>query len=225
MRSFLLLGLLFISINVYSEIIFVRTSAITEALSVTIVEPAIGNALVLAVGGNLAGGSVSTVSGGGVTWSKVIGTSINRLSEIWCGPASSGVGTTVTMTVSGTDTNQMTVSEWSGMDCTVVSSATAGSASNATITSGNAVVVDPGSMIYAVVRWGGGQTYVSGPSASFTSLGRIITRSDSGYLLPNAVGTYSTVWTVTLAVPWDIQIAEFRSTGMRSAMTNNPLVY
>jgi hypothetical protein len=78
--------------------------------------PASGNALIAVVGIN--GGTVSSISGSGASWSRAIASNVNRDIEIWYGLGASGSGgTAIQLTLSGADIvdAQVNVTEWSGL--------------------------------------------------------------------------------------------------------------
>jgi len=169
--------------------------------TVTIATPGAGNTLVLLTN-STNGATVSSVSGGGVTWEYVV-TSTNAAGdkvELWIGPNSSGSGTTITVTVSNTYARfDLSVTEWSGMPTTSVEDG--GSEADTTSpdittpsitpTAGQAVLLLAFANVYTT-------TVSAGPTGGFTA---IPTTGGSGFgdfayqIVESASGSYQAGWT------------------------------
>lgn len=111
------------------------------SLPITISAPAAGNALILICGQNSA--FVSSVSGGGVTWTLLKRSAFNfYAAEIWYGENSSGSGTTVTITLAGSTRCAALVAEFSGIKTTGSADASVVEA-NGNSTSASPGAIDP----------------------------------------------------------------------------------
>lgn len=137
-----------------------------------------GNTLIVAVNNYVGSGAViSSMSGCGATWSRVVQSAANgsQQAEIWKGTgATTGATVTVTMTSGtfyGADAN---LSEWSGVTSGVAagSTATFGTGSgNATNPVAPAVALTSGDAAYDFLAWQSSRTFTSTDSpAAFTAL-------------------------------------------------------
>ncbi len=144
---------------------------------------------------------VSTITGGGVTWTQAvdIGTG-NRRINIWYGLNSSGSGTAVTVTMAAKEYINVIIAEFDDdidTSGTIDDTGTA-SGGSTTIQSGTANTTVNDTLLVAAGVYNG--SYSSGPTGSFTILGpeETATRSDTsgGYRLVSATGSYSTTWAI-----------------------------
>lgn len=135
--------------------------------TLTISTPGAGNTLAI-WGGNIDGASISSISGGGVTWTRQA--TFNGI-ELWTGPNSSGSGTTITVTVSNTYARfNVNFTEWSGMPSTLTadggSNASTSNPSNTTpsVTPTGSPVLLLAGIITSTAGWS------AGPTGGFTNL-------------------------------------------------------
>ena len=138
--------------------------------------------------------------------------------DIWYGHNSSGSGTAITITFSGSIGLNPTanVSEWSGLlnqgpTSTNTNSNTSGSS---TMTTNSVTPTNPASLVIAVMGGSGSPTYSSGPTNGFT---RMTAPSGSAVVLEGAYqietssASYSTGMSWTSSPPWAAAIAAFDS--------------
>ena len=194
--------------------------------TITIATPGAGNTLFLALT-NVATFAATGVTGGGVTWSKVVSVTDavgGEICELWAGANSSGSGTTITVTYSSAymGASDATVVEVSGMPSTLTidpaSGATntgqSGTASTASITptAGNSLI------IFAVASTSAGTTTITNtPSGGFTALtlptGAFVSTGWGYSIVPSATGSYSTTFPATPSYAhWATVIAGFDGT-------------
>lgn len=180
--------------------------------NVTITTPSAGNSLIAIVNINDSGGSpnITGISGGGVTWSASDSILYHSLFsdtklQIWYGHNSSGSGTTVTVSVTGSvgHLTQVIVSEWSGLGNAAPESTNHNSGNSTTPTTNSAT---PSSAVSLVIGGFGfatsSTTYSSGPTNSFT---RMTPSTDAfnnwtvegAYQIESSSSSYSTGLTLT----------------------------
>jgi hypothetical protein len=210
---------------------FVQQNSITPAAGASSVAPTLssgvtaGDALILVIADEAGGGAtVSSVSGGGVTWTKAVATSsvTNGDAEIWYGLNSTGTtgSTAITVNLShNTNVQIADVSEWSGVS-TVGALDPSTNSNNGSSTSITAGPITP-SMNGELVISDGYTGYTGSldnpnpptPSAGFTALVENsglsgYYRGLGAYLVQGTAGSISTTWTVGSA-SWAAAIAAF----------------
>src|SRR5262249_1018005 len=131
--------------------------------------PSIGNALILSISNQT--GTVSSVSGGGVTWSKAAQSNSILDAEVWIGLNSDGTSSTVTVNFSGSTNAVANCSEWSGL---VTSSPVDLSANHSDsfvtgVASGSITTTAP-DLVIAVAAVGGLGAFTTGPDNGFTPM-------------------------------------------------------
>lgn len=176
--------------------------------TITISAPAAGSLLMLMIT-HYGSNSVTSVSGGGVTWTKVSNVTTSDsvyTAELWTGPNSSGSGTTITIVVSNTyDPYQTNFAEWSGLDTAPVAdpSPSTNTGTSAT-TSTSSVTPTAGKDVLLVACGVSTNDLANTPSGSFSALAASATalgglgngNSVFAYrLVTGASGSYSTSWT------------------------------
>ena len=184
----------------------------SSPVTCTISAPASGNTLCVMEGASQ-GSAITSVSGGGVTWVAVSSSTVKFDAEIWCGPNSSGSGTTITINWSVGGTLWANTSEWSGMPTSLTKDGTArnnGTTTNpiaTSITTTNAsdvmlaTVIDP-------------QTLSSGPTNSYTALNTAqANRVQHAYRIVSVTGAYSTDWTYGTSNDWETEHAALQGSG------------
>lgn len=166
--------------------------------------PTAGSTLVLMIK-NDAGQTVTSVSGGGVTWARhtTLTSSVPTKTEIWLGPNSSGSGTAITVVVSNTyQRYSASVSEWSGMPTTTT--ADGGSAADSANPSPTTPSVSPTGgtpvLLLAVAVGVSGRSLTAGPTGGFTALDvtggpPTADRSLAYQIVASASGSYQAGWT------------------------------
>lgn len=172
---------------------------------------AVGNLLVICIGND--SGFTSGVSGGGVTWVAGPQSGSHVPAEIWYGPNSTGVGTTITITLTNPSTNaSANVSEWKNMVTSSPldkSSGVTGISTTPTVTP-----ITPTGINYLVISASCSEEIKTLPTNNFISL----TSATANTL--NTVGSYniissglalSTGWTMSPSDGWDAVIASFKS--------------
>ncbi len=175
--------------------------------SFVITTPTAGDTLILGVAiGHAGNTSIASVTGGGVTWTRIAGTSVNRAAEVWCGQNATGVNSNVVVTQDLADREMwVNISEWSGMPKTGgcaesiyrLANTPSANPSTATITNKNA-----NDLIYAMVRTSGILTLNSATNSFINMSNNSYTAAATAYLLPNAIVSTSTAWTATSG-SWD----------------------
>lgn len=166
--------------------------------------------------------TVSSISGGGVTWALTgaSNTQANADDEIWHGLNSSGSGTTITITMSGTitvGTARATVVEFSSVGALDITGTTNNGVTSAITT---ATITPTSSLNEVIVASYKGNGFVSGPTNSFIALNTLNTSFQPAYILAASTsGSYSTSWTASTG-GWNSLIASF-SASRGAAATNN----
>ncbi len=167
------------------------------SLAVTISAPASTNSLYVVFGGGVTQ-SVTSITGGGVTWngSATIRSATNRDEEIWCGSLSSGSGTTVTINVSQNAASFATVVELAGTTCTAdkTGSATTASTTGASFSGGTVTsTTNSADAILAGMRYNGAN---SASISTFSALQQGTGAANyAAIYFPGATGTYTPTWT------------------------------
>jgi len=162
----------------------------------------------------------TSVTGGGVTWTLAGRSNTNALTEIWYGTNSTGVGTSITVNLTGTVnlTVRTTITEFSGVAFygALDKGGTGSNGAASPITTASLTPV--ARLNEVVVASYKGAAVSTGPTNSFTSLNTLNTSFQPVYLLvPNTSGSYSTGWTSS-AGPWDSEIATFKGATPSSDM-------
>jgi len=182
-----------------------------SSVGLTLSSVTAGDALVLVIADQSSNGAiVSSVSGGGVTWSKAAstGSTANGDAEIWYGLNSSGTSgsTTITVNLSQTTNVQIAdVSEYSGvatsaaLDKTTTNNAS-GTASNPAVSAGSITPVQTGELVISDAYLSNGTSTQPVPSNGFTSLTQSAGLSGNykgygAYLIDGSASTISTTWT------------------------------
>jgi outer membrane protein assembly factor BamB len=191
---------------VWAGIAFVQSASNSangvSTLNVTLgAAPAGGNTLVL-YSGVAGAATVSTVSGGGVTWLNGTAVAPNSgCTEIWYGLNSSGSGTTITITYTQTDNLVARVAEFSGILASGALDVKAGcgstSASPATMPS--LTTTNANDLILSVYGTSGGNTYGASTN-SFSDFPTVTATNDTvgfSYKIVSSTGTYTSSRTVT----------------------------
>lgn len=207
------LSLIFAFSPSYGAIEKVHNTVNVTSMSFTIVQPTAGNTLIVTHRTN--GGVVTGITGGGVTWARVVMSSANRTAEIWCGPSSTGSGTEIVISTNAGAAPESSFTEWSGMDgCTTDGTVTRVSGTSAAVSAGTMTITNAGSLVFGKVSWAGNAATSAGPTHSFTDLGV----GDTGllgrqaYRLPGSTGDYTTGWTIATSQVFDGVIAAFAPT-------------
>lgn len=180
-------------------------------VNITIATPGIGNNLYILGAGSSAAQSVSSVTGGGVTWSgaAVIRSNTNRDAEIWCGSSSSGSGTSVAVNASA-GAFYVTVVEIAGNASTCVADKTGSSttvSAGATFSGGTVTgTTRAGDVILTVLRYNSGTSVLVVPFSGLQH-GAGSTQ-DAAIYFPGATGTFTPTWTgITGAVAESVTAA------------------
>jgi hypothetical protein len=167
-----------------------------------------GNALVAAIAVQ-AGSSVSVrrvADSTGATWRKgAVGflTGSDTRSELWYRVASSAV-TSVTVTLSASNTVAANVSEWSGVATGAALDAAggAGNASSTTAATPSIATTQPGDLVIGAVNYPGSATSTLSagglaPLKSFSASSNVNGRA--AYRIASAAGSYRATWTLSAA--------------------------
>ena len=171
--------------------------------SVTIATPTAGNTLALWIQ-NINGATVSSITGGGVTWALQAAWSNagGARTELWLGPNSSGSGTTISVSVSNFYARyDINITEWSGMPATI----TADGGSNTTTNNPNnlspAITPTAGKPVLLLASDATfNQGISAGPSGGFTALNTVGGSSYGNFayqIVGSASGSYQCGWTST----------------------------
>lgn len=183
--------------------------------------PAAGSTLVLLA--EVAGTTISGVSGGGVTWTKQVSSNVNGDVEIWAGANASGAGGTATVTVTllASDAASLNLSEWSGMPAALTAGGTA-AANNGRSLSADTATITPTAghevLLVAAANSLTGLTTPGTPANSFIELntdGGDNSHAFAYRILASASGsTYSTSWVTDASYRfWDTAIAGLDGSG------------
>jgi hypothetical protein len=183
--------------------------------------PTNGNVIYGAFGEGATGGTVSSVVQTGVTWTKLVGSDVNRDAEIWCGTVGSSPSATATVSYSGSSTNLgMWMAEFSGATCTGngTSSNDAPTGTNSA-TPGNVTTTNTATVGINFCYRSSGTTLGSGPSGWTAGNTSDSTRWTPYYIINSATGSFNPTisWTVTTAL-WD-DVQAFLNGG---ALTSSP---
>ena len=189
--------------------------------------PAANDTGVILLGGSTAGLVVSSVTGGGFTWSPTASASLIRNTtqkevEAVCGNLATGSGgTTITITMSGTITTLVSAvfAEVAGASCNsdgggAIGFAAAHGTTGAPSTSGDIGTTKENSEIAfsaAMVDTAAGFTSMTGGYTALASLDAVFI---PGYLLTSAIGTATTsTWTGISSASWGAAVVVLRSPG------------
>ena len=193
------------------------TASSGTSLSTTLASnPNAGDALVLTLGAAPSSTSISSISGGGVTWAKAARSSTNRDSEVWYGLNSSGSGKNVTTTLSTACSGSclINISEWSGIATSSALDATSTRTGSAVtiVTSPTSTTSNQNDLIIATERGTTSSVLTAGPTGAFTALaGASSSVGNSTYDVVTATVTTSTKWTFTSATSFDSVIAALKA--------------
>jgi len=173
--------------------------------------PTAGNALILTVAVYPPSSTVTSVTGGGVTWTKIKSTNTNIRLEVWAGSQTDGSSASVTVSISPSSNAFCTLSEWSGVDTIEVDSSSA--SADTTQPNTQAITTTVPSLIVASTASISSGTFSSGATNGFTDLstpnGNVL---QSAYLIAPVPDSYSTGWTWTLDGPFDAAIVALKLT-------------
>lgn len=180
-----------------------NSAASTSSLAVTITAPTAGNALIcVGMTGIGQGPVVNSISGGGVTWTKYPD---NRSSSgdnsIWIGLNSSGSGTTVTLTYSGSyGTREAWVAEVSGVVTsgtpTDGSSTNQGTGSPSGWSTGSFTPSSGADIIIIASVAASNLTHITGSPSGFTSIGTGTQGVAMYRIITSPSGSYNPTWTI-----------------------------
>jgi glucose/arabinose dehydrogenase len=183
------------------------TGSVTGATTLSVpISTAAGDALVASVAVK-AGSSVSVTrvaDSTGATWTKgAVGflTGSNTRSEVWYRPGAPAV-TSVTVTISASNTVAANVSEWSGV-ATAAGLDAAGGAGNAASTTAatpSITTTQPGDLVIGAVNYPGSATSTLS-AAGFTALNSFSVSTTvngrAAYQIASAGGSYRASWTLS----------------------------
>lgn len=190
----------------------------TATVVATITAPTAGNTLIAIIAINDEVQTVTSVTGGGCTWSRAVQNTGNatghHTTEIWVGENSSGAGTTVTVTVSTTGlTRLLNVTEWSGLPLLRPAKNRAiANGSSVSPLSGTVDIADIYETLYITgIAITNDPTPSAGPTNSFTALATATASAQglrNAYRVVTGAGSYSTGYTVATN-NWSGAIASF----------------
>ncbi len=206
----------------------IQQNSITPAASASSVTPTLstgvtaGDALILVIADQSSNSAtVSSVSGGGVTWAKATstGTTSDGDAEIWYGVNSSGTSgsTVISVSLSGTTNVQIAdVSEWSGVATTSALDKSAhATGSSATISAGSITPTESGELIISDAYLAYLNSSTVAPTNGFTPLTEL--PGSTGYyrgyaaFLGDATSTsITTTWAEPGSGAWAAAIATFK---------------
>lgn len=210
------------------------TTGGSTSKTITISAPASGAMLSLFIG-HVSSASISSVSGGGVTWSKVGNVTESATTstiEHWVGHNSSGSGTTITIVVSNTyGAYECNFSEWSGTDTSGVADPAETTNSGTSNTMTTASVTPTAGKEVLLLACGVTLAHVTNtPSGSFSALACSATAqpasSSTNYafayrIVSSASGSYSTSWPLAVSYrPWGAMIGGWDAAGGASFIDN-----
>ncbi len=208
-----------------------QCSTATSCTATFGVNIAAGHALIATFSSNH-GGTLTSVTGGGVTWTQAINIQLGTQEQLYIYYGTSSSGGTNTVTINGTSDNwALEVSEWSGLanaatlDVTGSATDTAGST---IASSGNAVTANANDLLIAFETDFSGAAPAAGPTNSFTALhsGFLNQPHNPAYRIVSAGGTYNTTWTIgPVANPWAGVIAAFKAAGTGATIADTSFVW
>ena len=190
------------------------------------VNPAPGDILCAAIPIASAVSSVSTVTGGGVTWAPVMRSAKNPVSgEIWCGVNSDGTSKVIKVVPTATTTHGFVAIDFTGIpnpSMWIIDTSASSTGSSTVITTGALSGV---STIPEIVMGMGatnvvGQGLSSGPTGGFTTLTNYFNAAGQLSIVSawlNATGTASTSWTLNVSTPWVGLIAALKEASTSTA--------
>jgi RHS repeat-associated protein len=195
----------------------------TAATSMTVTLPAAataGDALILAVGINLSTVSVSSVTGAGGSWNRVIAEpGHGTTTETWAALNVSGGSATITITFSASAKGAAEVSEFSGVVSASATDAT-GAATDGSVTalsSGSATTTNATDVVVAAVGWRQGAAPTASPTSPWTAVAaqtNSFVSAASAWRITSATGAYSASWTLGAATPgYDGTIVALKGAG------------
>lgn len=194
-------------------------------VTVTLSQEAVAGSMLVCMFSNGSGGSptVDSISGGGVTW-VLAGSSktTNNYAEIWYGLNSSGVGTSVVLTLTGTTgaTARATIAEFSGVATSSALDAGGTGASGNDVTPTTATITPTSGLNEVIFATFKGGNASAGPTNSFTALNSLSVSFGCAYLLvASTTGTYNTAWTIA-STTWNTEIASFKAAVAAPPATN-----
>ena len=192
----------------------IASNGYTVSLPVTIAAPQAGDLLVVNVSCTDASQTISSVTGGGVTWVRAAHSNTHAIADVWYGPNSSGSGTTVTVATTSNTNLYATVTEWSGMTAVAIQDGSGGSnnGASATLITATLTTANANDLIIGTAVNTAGFTASSGPTNSFIALNTPGgTVQYNAYRVGPVAGNYSTSWTTSGSAFWDTAIAAFKA--------------
>ena len=155
---------------------------------------------------------VNSVTGGGVTWSRMTSDYAYPISgELWCGFNSSGSGTAITDTISAKEQQGFTVADFTGIpnpSAWALDTATSTTASSTALTTGTITGSSqtPEIMVGMAGSQSSGQGVSAGPTGGFTTLTNAFNPGSSALSVMSAwnlaTGTASMGWTTNVSGKW-----------------------
>lgn len=202
------------------------TSGTTITFSIT--APSNGNFQAVTLHVSSGASTVSSISQTGCSWVKAAASDVNRDAEIWYAENVSGGGTTVTVTFSSSSGLAGIIgwySEWSGVATS--SSLDVTGTNNSSSTTPQSSIVTPtaglNELMIVCATAHGGFTISSGPTNSFTGVqpsGMNVPNLQAYFVETSTSGGYSTSWTMNSSGTWDAVIATFKAAGGGATFKN-----
>jgi hypothetical protein len=164
--------------------------------------PHAGSLLLLVFRNGTDANDIVSVTGGGVTWVKAQSwtTPAGRVSDIWYGLNSTGVGTTITYTLTGAAAQFYTagVSEWAGVAAVNAIDGNPAQASGTSTTPTTPTITPavPNELFVGLIASLG--AFGAGPGGGFTQLG-LAGVGGAGFLIATDPAAHTMSWTTTSA--------------------------
>lgn len=166
------IGFLFLASQAKADPTFANQVVRVTSMSFVAPTPAVGAMLITTV--RINGGVVTGITGGGVTWTRVVMSSANRTAEIWAGANSTGPVTPgIVVSTNAGAAPEINYTAWAGMpDRVIVETFARTSGTSATPTMGPITVMHNKALVIAKTSWGGNRSTVTQMTANgFTDLG------------------------------------------------------
>ncbi|HEY6316668.1 MAG TPA: hypothetical protein VI462_02125 [Acidimicrobiia bacterium] len=175
--------------------------------------PAVGSLLVLVFRNGTDANDVSSVSGGGVTWAKAQSWTTPTIGDIWYGAGSTGVGTAITINLTGAPTELYSsgVSEWSGVATTnpLDGAPAVTTGTSATPTTPSITPAAPGELFVGLISSAGSFNPPPGAvGGGFTQLG-LAGNNGAGYLIASDASAHAMSWTTTTSAAFTAGLVSF----------------
>ena len=186
---------------------------LVETLSVTLPTAPAANRVLVMIGANVSG-SLTTVSGGGATWTRAAQSLINSNVEIWFG-VTNGTSSTVTIAKPGSAApTWMHVAEWSGLATTnSIDTARADDGAGATITAGSITTTTTRDLLLFAATASSPTTFGTPTPGTWVTLQGITSTTFSQgewYRIVTANDTFAPSVTQTGSGNWEAAVAAFR---------------